>query len=180
MVSVVNQINVPPQQQASFSAKSVLQLVFFVRRKSRKPQCKLASGSVSYSILFHCHFEFQRGKSTNLKACWIQRFRRAAGSSFRELARIAGTTISVSLAVGPISCLLTWQMYFATETRSAWDNSIHVSSSPLLELKFWYCNIDCFNGYSTRPPLATHIVVFSDAGDIAFGGFSACSRRHRC
>ena len=84
----------------------------------------------------------------------------AGYSSFRELARIAGSIISVALAVGPISRLLTRQMYFAIETRSAWDNTIHFSPSLLLELKVW-CNIDCFNGYSLRPPLATHTVVFS-------------------
>lgn len=96
----------------------------------------------------------------------------AGYSSFRELARIAGTIISVTLAVGPISRLLTRQMYFAIEIRSAWDNTIHFSPSLLLELKFWCCNIDCLNGYSIRPPLATHTVVFSDASDVAFGGFS--------
>ena len=94
-------------------------------------------------------------------------------SSFRELARIAGTIISAALAVGPISRLLTRQMYFAIETRSAWDDIIHFPPSLLQELKFWYCNIDCLNGYSIRPPLATHTVVFSDASDVAFGGFSA-------
>jgi len=47
------------------------------------------------------------------------------------------------------------------------------SSSLLLELKFWYCNIDFFNAYSIRPILATHTVVFSDASDVALGGFSA-------
>ena len=97
----------------------------------------------------------------------------AGYSSFCQLARIAGTIISVALAVGPISRLLTRQMYFAIETRSAWDNTIHFSPSLLIELKFWYCNIDCFNGYSIRPPLATHTVVFSDASDVALGGFSA-------
>ena len=84
--------------------------------------------------------------------------------------RIAG---SIALAVSPISRLLTRQMYFAIETRSAWDDTIHFSPSLLIELKFWFCNIDCFNGYSIRPPLATHTVVFSDASDVAFGGFSA-------
>ena len=62
-------------------------------------------------------------------------------------------------------------MYFAIETRSAWDNTIHFSPSLLLKLKFWYCNIDCLNGYSIGPTLATHTVVFSDASDVAFGGF---------
>ena len=97
----------------------------------------------------------------------------AGCSTFRELARIAGSIISVALAVGPISRLLTKQMYFATETRSSWDSTIHFSPSLLQELKFWYCNIDCVNGYSIRPPLATHTVVFSGASDVAFGGLSA-------
>ena len=95
----------------------------------------------------------------------------AGCSTFRELARLAGSIISVVLAVGPISRLLTRQMYFAIETRSAWDSTIHFSPSLLQELKFWYCNIDCFNGYSIRPPLATHADLFSDASDVAFGGF---------
>ena len=56
-------------------------------------------------------------------------------------------------------------MYIAIESRSAWDE----------ELKFWYWNIDCLNGYSIRPPIATHTVVFSDANDVAFGGLSATS-----
>ena len=46
-------------------------------------------------------------------------------SSFCELARIAGSIISVALAVGPIARLLTSQMYFAIQTRSAWDNVIY-------------------------------------------------------
>ena len=43
-------------------------------------------------------------------------------SSYRELARITGSIISVALAVRPISCLLTRQMYLAIESRSAWDH----------------------------------------------------------
>ena len=42
----------------------------------------------------------------------------AGCSTFRELARIVGSIISVALAVGPISRLLTRQMYFVIETRS--------------------------------------------------------------
>ena len=37
-------------------------------------------------------------------------------SSYRELARIAGSIISVSLSVGPISRLLTKQMYLTIES----------------------------------------------------------------
>ena len=91
----------------------------------------------------------------------------AGCSSFRDLARIAGTIISAALPVDPISRLLTRQMNFAIETKSAWENVI------LLELTFWYCNIEWFSGYSIKPPLATHIVLFSDSSGIAFGAFSS-------
>ena len=92
-------------------------------------------------------------------------------SSYRELARIAGSIISVALAVGSISRLLTRQMYLAIESRSAWDHTLRFSPALLEELRFWYNNIDSFNGYSLLPPPDSSTVVFSDARDVAFGGF---------
>ena len=94
----------------------------------------------------------------------------------RKLARIAGFVNSMSLAVGPISRLLTRQilMYFAIESRSAWDHLLCISDSLLEELKFWYLNNECFNGYSIRAPLVSSIVIFTDASEVVFGGFSAC------
>ena len=38
--------------------------------------------------------------------------------------------------------------------------------------EFWYCNIDSFNGYSLRPHPDSSTVIFSDASDVGFGGFS--------
>ena len=60
------------------------------------------------------------------KVCKLKRLLNSAiqkkSSSYRELARIAGSIFSVALAVRPISCLLTRQMYLAIESRSAWDH----------------------------------------------------------
>ena len=92
-------------------------------------------------------------------------------SSYRELARIAGSLTSVALAVGPLSRLFTRQMYLAIESRSAWDHSLHFSSALLEMLRFWYCSIDSFNGYSLRPPPDSSTVIFSS--DVGFGCFSA-------
>ena len=36
-----------------------------------------------------------------------------------------------------------------------------------------YLNIDCFNNYSIRPPPTSSVVIFTDAGDVPFGGFSS-------
>ena len=89
-------------------------------------------------------------------------------SSFRELARIAGTIIPVALAVGSIF------VFLPGRCTSPLKPSQHGTTpfSLLIKLKFWYCNIDCLNGYSIGPTLATHTVVFSDASDVAFEGFS--------
>ena len=62
-------------------------------------------------------------------------------------------------------------MYLAIESRSAWDHTLRFSPALLEELRFWYSNIDSFNGYSLRPPPDSSTVVFSDASDVAFGGF---------
>ena len=55
-------------------------------------------------------------------------------STFRELSRIAGSLMSVSLAVGPISRLLPHDMYWAIESRSYWDNTLSFSPGLLQEL----------------------------------------------
>ena len=62
-------------------------------------------------------------------------------------------------------------MYLSIE--SAWDHTLRFSPALLEEVRFWYNNIDSFNGYSLRPPPNSSTVVFSDASDVAFGGFSA-------
>ena len=105
------------------------------------------------------------------KVCKLKRLLNSAiqnkSSSYRELARIAGSIISVALAVGPISRLLTRQMYLAIESRSAWDHIFLFPPALLEGLKFWFCNIESFNGYSIWPPL-TSTVLFSDTSDAAF------------
>ena len=63
-------------------------------------------------------------------------------------------------------------MYLAIESRSAWESTLHFTAAFLGELRFWYCNIDSFNSYSLRPPLDSSTVIFSDANDVGFGGFS--------
>ena len=43
----------------------------------------------------------------------------------------------------------------------------------MVELKFWYLNIDCFNGYSVRPLPTSSVVTFIYASDAALGEFSS-------
>ncbi|KAK3743496.1 hypothetical protein QZH41_011509, partial [Actinostola sp. cb2023] len=94
--------------------------------------------------------------------------------SIRQLAKIAGSVISLTLAVGPICRLFTRQMYFTIESRSGgWDQVISLYPALVEELRFWLGNLDNFNGYAIRPPPLASTVIFTDASDVAFGGFSA-------
>ena len=57
--------------------------------------------------------------------------------SYRHRARIAGSIIALSLAVGPICRLFKHQMYFTIESRHrGWDESITLSPPVLEELRF--------------------------------------------
>ena len=115
-------------------------------------------------------FQISEAKVRKLKSLMSSAIRDTS-SSYRELARIAGSLISVALAVGPLSRLFTRQMYLAIESHSAWDHTLHFSSALLEMLRFWYCNIESFNGYSPRPPPDSSTVICSS--DVGFGYFSA-------
>ncbi|CAH3181716.1 unnamed protein product [Porites lobata] len=94
-------------------------------------------------------------------------------ATYRELARLAGFIISLSLAVGPIARLFTRQMYFFIQSRPSWDVSFTFSEALLQELKFWLQHIDSFNGYSIRGVFCAESTIYTDASDFAFGGYLA-------
>ena len=89
----------------------------------------------------------------------------------KTLASCAGQLISMSLALGPVSSLMTRALYRAIESRSFWSDSIFLSESVTDELSFWSTNISLFNGSPFRFRLAPTIQVFSDASDFGFGGY---------
>ncbi len=66
----------------------------------------------------------------------------------RSLATVTGTLVSMSLALGPVTRLMTRNMYRAIEQRHTWSDSIFVSDSTITELKFWLSNLDFLNGFS--------------------------------
>ena len=56
-------------------------------------------------------------------------------ATYRELARLAGFIISLSLAVGTIARLFTRKMEFLIQSRPSWDVSFTLSEALLQELK---------------------------------------------
>ena len=75
------------------------------------------------------------------------------------------------LAVGPNAGLFTWQIHCTIQAQSGWDCSFP-NSVPLLEgLRFWFLNIETFNGYGIRPKFSPGAVIFCDASDYSYGSF---------
>ena len=49
----------------------------------------------------------------------------------------------------------------------------HFTPALLEELRFWHTNIDCFNGYHIQSSPSLCTILFSDASELAFGGYAA-------
>ena len=94
-------------------------------------------------------------------------------STFRDLARVAGFINSLCLAVGPIVRLFTRQIHLTLQVRSSWDSTFSISISLSEELRFWFCNIEAFNGYAIQPKFCPGVVIFCDVSDHGFGGFQS-------
>ena len=60
-------------------------------------------------------------------------------------------------------------MHAAIQARSFWDCSFSLSRPLQEELRFWFANIEAFNGYGIQPKFTPGAVVFCDASDYAFG-----------
>ncbi|CAH3032982.1 unnamed protein product, partial [Pocillopora meandrina] len=117
-------------------------------------------------------FQIPEAKLAKLKRS-LESMILAGYATYRELARLAGFIISLSLAVGPIARLFTRQMYFFIQSRPSWDVSFTFSEALLQELKFWLQHINSFNGYSIRGVFSAESTIYTDASDFAFGGYLA-------
>ena len=62
-------------------------------------------------------------------------------------------------------------MHATIQARSFWDCSFSLSSPLSEELRFWFANIEAFNGYGIQPKFTPGAVIFCDASDYAFGGY---------
>lgn len=65
----------------------------------------------------------------------------------RDLARIVGYLISMTIALGHMR-LFTRHMYFAITCRRSWRDHIVVSEHLAQELRFWLQHVHAFNDYA--------------------------------
>lgn len=79
--------------------------------------------------------------------------------------------MSMSLAIGPVSQLMTRKMYALLNTNEHWNQSRTSTLEVKEELQFWINQIDHINGKKIwHSPLAV-CVVYSDASTTGYGGF---------
>lgn len=64
----------------------------------------------------------------------------------RELAGIIGKIMSMSLAVGPVSRLMTRRMYALLNSRAYWCQQLEISPEAKVELQFWLNQLEHVNG----------------------------------
>ena len=96
----------------------------------------------------------------------------------KSIASIVGRIISMSIAVGSITRLRTRSMYSIIQSRKSWQDRLWLDDNAKGELVFWHSSLEQFNGQPLwRSPSAIRI-VYSDASDTGFGGYSVEHGKH--
>ena len=95
----------------------------------------------------------------------------------KYLASIVGRIISMSIAIGPVSRLMTRSLYCLLNTCQAWCDMLTVSPEAMAELKFWLHEIEKFNGQDIWPSPSAVRVVYTDASLQGYGGYTV---EHGC
>ena len=116
------------------------------------------------------------GKIISLKAQLIQVIT-TDHLTAHQLASMISKIIAMGLALGPISRLMTRSMYALLNSRHCWCQTLKPTSEVRQELGFWREQIDHVNGWEIWHSPSAVRVVYSDASDTGYGGFSV---EHGC
>ena len=95
----------------------------------------------------------------------------------RSLASVMRKIISMSLALGLVSHLMTRIMYALLNTRLYWNQLLCLTPEAVAELQFWLDKITLVNGQEIWHSPSAVRVVYSDASDSGYGGFVV---QHSC
>ena len=87
----------------------------------------------------------------------------------RFLASLIGKIMSMSL--GPVTRLMTRNLYGVLNSRAAWCQKLALSTEALSEVKFWIGEITDFNGQHIWPRPSAVRLVYSDASSTGYGGY---------
>jgi len=91
-------------------------------------------------------FSVPAGKIDMLKAK-LSAVQKARLVPARKVASLIGTIISMSLALGPVTHLMTRSMYAILNERISWCQKLTLSAEASDEIQFWLDKISHFNGH---------------------------------
>ena len=115
-------------------------------------------------------FSVPENKLDALK-CQLQAISKAPGVPARQLASVIGRIMSMYLALGPVTRLMTRKLYFLLNQKTAWCQYLPLSLDAKQELAFWLERIAEFNGQNIWPKPSAMRVVYTDASDTGYGGY---------
>ena len=115
-------------------------------------------------------FSVPQNKLDALK-CQLQAISKVPGVPARQLASVIGRIMSMSLALGPVTRLMTRKLYFLLNQKTAWCQYLPLSLDAKQELAFWLERITEFNGQNIWPKPSAMRVVYTDASDTGYGGY---------
>ena len=88
----------------------------------------------------------------------------------RFLASITGKLISMSIALGPVTRLMTRSLHALINTRQSWCQTLVVSPEANAELQFWASQLENFNGQNIWHSPSAIRLVYTEASDTGYGG----------
>ena len=91
--------------------------------------------------------------------------------SAKQIACVIGKIISMSIALGSVSRLMTRDLYALLNSRHSWFEKLTINPAAKQELTFWYKGIEEFNGQNIKRSPSAVRVVYSDASGTGFGGY---------
>lgn len=90
----------------------------------------------------------------------------------RQLASVIGTLISMSMAIGPVTRLMTRAMYAVLESRRGWHDRLLLTEQAKAEIRFWSNGLEEFNNQPIWHKASAVRVVYSDASNTGYGGYT--------
>ena len=87
------------------------------------------------------------------------------------VASIIGKVLSMGLALGPVTRLMTRNIYAMLNARSSWRQELFITQEVQEELAFLLEHIEKFNGLNIWPEPSAVRVVYSDASSTGYGGY---------
>ena len=121
-------------------------------------------------ILSEGEFKVPENKLDNLKS-QLREVDNAQSVLARSLASLIGKIMSMALALGPVTRLITHSLYAVLNSKTAWCQRLVLTAEAVVELKFWFHEIEKVNSQHVWPRPSAVRVVYSDAYSTGYGGY---------